>query len=69
MQRSQAQEMAELRAKSAVLMEKWYEVNVLGMGECWAEWEGRMEEAEKRVRRREREVREEKKEGEAYRGE
>ena len=65
-QREQGEEIRELRARSAVLIEKWYELNVLGMGECWADWESRLEEAEKRVRRKERERREEAAEGEAY---
>lgn len=65
-QREQSEEIKELRARSAILIEKWYELNVLGMGECWADWESRLEEAEKRVRRKERAKREEAAEGEAY---
>ena len=45
--------MAALRARSAKAVQRWYELGVLGQGECWAEWEGRMEECEKKVRRAE----------------
>ncbi|KAI4275589.1 MAG: hypothetical protein LQ337_003101 [Flavoplaca oasis] len=51
LQKAQAKEMAALRARSAKAVQRWYELGVLGQGECWAEWEGRMEECEKKVRR------------------
>ncbi|KAL8699908.1 MAG: hypothetical protein Q9201_005735 [Fulgogasparrea decipioides] len=51
LQDAQAKEMAALRARSAKAVQRWYELGVLGQGECWAEWEGRVEECEKRVRR------------------
>ena len=51
LQEAQAKEMAALRARSAKAVQRWYELGVLGQGECWAEWEGRMEECEKKVRR------------------
>ncbi|KAL8887978.1 MAG: hypothetical protein Q9215_004527 [Flavoplaca cf. flavocitrina] len=51
LQETQAKEMAALRARSAKAVQRWYELGVLGQGECWAEWEGRMEECEKKVRR------------------
>lgn len=35
------------------MVQRWYELGILGQGECWAEWEGRMEECEKKVRRAE----------------
>ncbi|KAI4185167.1 MAG: hypothetical protein LQ346_005965 [Caloplaca aetnensis] len=47
----QSQEIAELRARSAKAVQHWYELGVMAQGECWAEWEGRMEECEKKVRR------------------
>lgn len=50
---AQAREFAELRARSAQAVEKWYESGVLGMGEQWAEWEERLRDAEILVRRRE----------------
>ncbi|KAL8992814.1 MAG: hypothetical protein Q9169_006815 [Polycauliona sp. 2 TL-2023] len=53
LQEAQAKELATLRARSAKTIQRWYELGVLGQGECWAEWEGRMEECEKKVRRME----------------
>lgn len=49
----QAKEFAELRARSAKAVEKWYEDGVLGMGDTWAGWEERVRDAEIVVRRRE----------------
>ncbi|KAL8711673.1 MAG: hypothetical protein Q9225_007081 [Loekoesia sp. 1 TL-2023] len=66
LQDAQAKEMAELRARSAKAVQRWYELGVLGQGECWADWEGRMEACEKRVRRLEVERRREVKEKERY---
>jgi hypothetical protein len=53
LQESQAQEMAGLRSRSASVIQQWYELGVLGGGECWTEWEGRVANAEKVVRREE----------------
>ena len=53
LQDEQAREMAELRTRSAKAIQRWYEVGVLGESECWSEWEGRVVEVEKRVRREE----------------
>jgi hypothetical protein len=50
-QDAQAREIAELRKRSAVLVSRWYEVQVLGVGRCWAEWERRFREVERGVRR------------------
>lgn len=58
-QREQASEVAELRARSAVLIKRWMEVGVLGGGEVWSEWEERVEGVERGVRRAEREREEE----------
>lgn len=56
-------EIEALRARSAKVLEWWYVVGVVGRGECWVDWEGRVREVEKGVRRlegrREREGREE----------
>lgn len=52
-QEQQGTEFAELRGRSAQVVEKWYEVGVLGMGEQWAEWEERMRGVEIAVRRQE----------------
>ena len=53
LQDEQSREMAELRTRSARVIQRWYEVGVLGESECWSEWEGRVVEVEKRVRREE----------------
>lgn len=50
-QEQQANELAELRSRSAAAVEKWYETGVLGMAERWAEWEERMRDVEIVVRR------------------
>jgi len=52
-QEQQATEVAELRARSARVVERWYELGVLDMGERWADWEERLREAEILVRRKE----------------
>ena len=52
-QEKQAREVAELRARSARVVEQWLEVGMLGMSERWAEWEERLREVEIVVRRRE----------------
>ncbi|KAK4544664.1 hypothetical protein LTR36_003913 [Oleoguttula mirabilis] len=52
-QTQQAREFAELRGRSARVVEQWYRVGVLEMGDQWAEWEERVREAEILVRRRE----------------
>ncbi|KAL8952063.1 MAG: hypothetical protein Q9222_002015 [Ikaeria aurantiellina] len=51
LQEAQTRTMAALRSRSANAIQRWYELGVLGQGECWADWEGRMEECEKRARR------------------
>ncbi|KAK2761129.1 hypothetical protein FQN54_001649 [Arachnomyces sp. PD_36] len=55
------EEVSELRVRSARVLQRWYEVGLVGGGECWAEWEGRVEGVERGVRREEvaRERREE----------
>ena len=66
LQDSQAREMAELRTRSASVIQRWYEIGVLGQSECWAEWEGRLGNVEKTVRRREIHDAKEEKENEIY---
>lgn len=53
LQESQAKEMAELRSRSASVIQRWYELGVLGGGQCWTEWEGRVADVEKVVRQEE----------------
>ncbi|KAI7197515.1 hypothetical protein D0869_00293 [Hortaea werneckii] len=52
-QKTQAQELADLRSRSALAVEKWYTDGVMEMGEQWADWEERVREVEILVRRRE----------------
>ena len=66
MQRQHQNEVAELRRRSAKVIERWYELGVLGVGECWAEWESRVEGVERQVRRREHEKEKDFKEGQTY---
>ncbi|KAJ5794895.1 hypothetical protein N7457_001494 [Penicillium paradoxum] len=53
MQNEQAAEISELRIRTARVLQRWYDVGIVGSGECWAEWEGRLEDVEREVRRRE----------------
>lgn len=52
-QEQQAAELAELRTRSALVIKRWVEVGIVGGGELWAEWEGRVERVERGVRRAE----------------
>lgn len=52
-QKEQAKEFAELRARSAKVVEQWFENGVLDMGEKWADWEERLRDCEILVRRNE----------------
>ncbi|KAJ5609597.1 hypothetical protein N7528_010164 [Penicillium herquei] len=49
----QAAAISELRIRTAQVLQRWYEIGLVGSGECWAEWEGRLEGVEREVRRRE----------------
>ncbi|KAF3940307.1 hypothetical protein ABW19_dt0200632 [Dactylella cylindrospora] len=51
MQEMQGREMAELRRRSLKVLERWYEVSVEGVNECFAEWDERVMAAERAVRR------------------
>ena len=53
LQETQGKELAELRLRSASAIQRWYELSVLDASECWTEWEGRLSNVEKRVRREE----------------
>lgn len=50
-QDEQAKSVAELRMRTARALQRWYEVGLVGSEECWAEWEGRLEDVEREVRR------------------
>ncbi|KAF2215434.1 hypothetical protein CERZMDRAFT_36218 [Cercospora zeae-maydis SCOH1-5] len=52
-QTEQAREFAELRLRSTRLLENWYKVGVLEMGEKWTDWEERLRDCEILVRRKE----------------
>ncbi|KAI9893495.1 MAG: hypothetical protein M1814_006792 [Vezdaea aestivalis] len=52
-QESQTRRLAELRSRSAEVLERWYRMGVMASGECWAEWEGRVGTVERGIRRRE----------------
>lgn len=43
-----------LRERTAVVLNRWYQMQVLEAGECWVEWEERLLEVEREVRRGER---------------
>jgi hypothetical protein len=52
-QEEQAREISEFRVRTARVLQRWYEVGLVGSGECWAEWEGRLEDVEREVKREE----------------
>jgi len=52
-QEQQALEISSLRLQSARILQRWYEIGLLGAGECWAEWESRLEDIDREVRREE----------------
>lgn len=52
-QAEQAAVISDLRVRTARVLQRWYEIGLVGSGECWAEWEGRLEDVEREVRRRE----------------
>jgi hypothetical protein len=58
-QERQLRQVAELRERSARIVERWVGEGVVGSGEAWAEMEARVRDAEKDVRRAERRKREE----------
>lgn len=49
-QAEQTREIAELRTRTALLMQRWLEVGVVGGSEVWSEWEERIEAAERKIR-------------------
>ncbi|KAL5002859.1 hypothetical protein BDV10DRAFT_181078 [Aspergillus recurvatus] len=52
-QDEQSREIAELRVRTAKVLQRYYEVSLLGGGEVWGEWEGRIESVERGVKRAE----------------
>ncbi|KAK6007092.1 hypothetical protein QM012_006100 [Aureobasidium pullulans] len=52
-QENQQQTIAQLRHQSLALLARWYGSAIIGMDECWTEWEARLLDQEKLVRRAE----------------
>lgn len=52
-QEEQARDISELRMRTAKVLQRWYEIGLVGGGECWAEWEGRLEDVEREMKREE----------------
>lgn len=50
----QADEIADLRERSAAALWRWYRINILAGGECSAEWEQRLAIAERTLTRLEK---------------
>lgn len=51
-QQAQAKEIADLRKRSAALLERWYLLGIEGVNECFAEWDERALEMDKIVSRK-----------------
>jgi hypothetical protein len=51
LQDSQMLEIVNLKQRSAAVLRRWYSVDIVKAGECWADVEGRVELAEQRLRR------------------
>lgn len=51
LQESQSREIAALKQRSAAVLQWWYSVDILQVGESWADLEGRVEAVEQAVRR------------------
>lgn len=47
----QNSDFAELRRRSAALIQRWYATDVLRAGDSWADLEGRVGQAEQQLRR------------------
>lgn len=58
LQESQEKEMARLREDTARVLQRWYKVDVMEVGEFWAGVEGRLGSVERGVRRVEGNMRE-----------
>ncbi|RPB05214.1 hypothetical protein L873DRAFT_1825368 [Choiromyces venosus 120613-1] len=58
-QQTQAREIAELRRRSAALLERWYLLGIEGVNECFAEWDERTLEVDKLLSRKLRAAEEE----------
>ena len=52
-QDSLAADVSQLRLRSILLLQRWVKVGVQAAGHCWADWEERLLEVERTVRRAE----------------
>ncbi|MCJ1311581.1 hypothetical protein MMC25_005254 [Agyrium rufum] len=52
-QQKHAEDISELTYQTASLLQRWYELWIVGGGDCWSEWEERLTTVEKIVRREE----------------
>lgn len=52
-QAQQAEDISALRKRTGSLVLRWHDVNILGQGRCWAEWDERLRTAERSVRKEE----------------
>lgn len=50
-QAAQDADIADLRVRSAAVIQQWYTNGILRAGESWADLEGRVEQGEQKVRR------------------
>ena len=51
LQAEHEKELAELKGRSAAILQRWYAIDILGVGDCWAEVEGRVTAVEQTIRR------------------
>jgi len=51
LQESQLREIAALKQRSAAVLQRWYAVDILQVGECWADLETRVKSVEQAIRR------------------
>lgn len=58
----QALKISELRKRNGLLVQRVKQVQFLGAARCWTEWQGRLQEVQKGVARREFRVRQEEEE-------
>jgi hypothetical protein len=50
-QTAQSADIAELRERTAAVLQRWYTQDILQIGDSWADLEGRVEHVEQRLRR------------------
>lgn len=56
-QEEQQDAIANLRHQSLALLARWYDTGIIAMDDCWTEWEARLMDQERHVRRAEAEQR------------